>query len=237
MNTPSFRNWQSIQTEVLRRIHAREWAPGALIPNEADLALEFGCARTTVNRALRAVADTGLLDRKRKAGTRVAVQPAAKATLTIPVIRNEIEERGQTYGYNLIIRAQTVPPVAVRNAMKLSAKTPADRPLLHVCAVHFSGDVPYAFEDRWIDPRIVPDALNESFETISANEWLLKHTPYTHGEIVFAATSATHEEGSILECPEKSALFMIDRVTWDGEAAVTKVRVLYGPGHKIRTAL
>lgn len=233
MNTSSFRNWQSVQAEVLRRIHAREWAPGALIPNEADLALEFGCARTTVNRALRAIADTGLLDRKRKAGTRVADRPAAKATLTIPVIRNEIEERGQTYGYSLISRAQIVPPVAVSTAMKI----PANRPLLHVRAVHRASDVPYAFEDRWIDTHVVPDALNESFETISANEWLLKHTPYTHGEITFAATSATHKEATILGCPQMSALFTIDRVTWDGTAAMTKVRVLYGPDHKICTAL
>lgn len=233
MNTPSFRNWQSVQTEVLRRIHAREWAPGALIPNEADLALEFGCARTTVNRALRAVADTGLLDRRRKAGTRVAVQPAAKATLTIPVIRNEIEDRGQSYGYIKTKRGQAVPPPAVAGAMKL----PADRPLLHVCALHLANDAPYAFEDRWIDPKVVPEALNESFDAVSANEWLLKHTPYTHGEIIFAAATATPQEAALLECPEQSALFTIDRVTWDGAAAVTKVRVVYAPGHQMRTAL
>jgi GntR family histidine utilization transcriptional repressor len=98
MNSPSFRNWQSVQDEVLRRIHAREWKPGDLIPNEADLAQEFGCARTTVNRALRALAENGLLDRRRKAGTRVAAQPVAKATLDIAVIRREVEERGQKYG-------------------------------------------------------------------------------------------------------------------------------------------
>lgn len=117
--------------------------------------------------------------------------------------------------------------------MKLSA----DHPLLHVRALHFADDVPYAFEDHWIDPEVVPDALNEDFDTVSANEWLLKHTPYTLGEIIFAATSANHEEATPLRCSEQSALFTIDRVTWDGAAAVTKVRVLYGPGHKIRTAL
>lgn len=233
MNTPSFRNWQSVQTEVLRRIHAREWKPGALIPNEADLALEFGCARTTVNRALRAVAETGLLDRRRKAGTRVAVQPVAKATLSIPVIRNEIEARGQAYGYRRITRDTTVPPPAVSEAMK----SPAARPLLHVRALHLGDDVPYALEDRWIDPDVVPGAATESFEAISANEWLLKHTPYTHGEIVLAAASATRDEATVLGCAEQSALFTIDRLTWDGACAVTKVRVLYRPGHQIRTAL
>ena len=64
MNSPTFRNWQSVQDEVLRRIHAREWPPGALIPNEADLAIEFGCARSTVNRALRSLAESGWLDRQ-----------------------------------------------------------------------------------------------------------------------------------------------------------------------------
>lgn len=233
MNTASFRNWQSVQVEVLRRIHAREWKPGDLIPNEADLALEFGCARTTVNRALRAVAESGLLDRRRKAGTRVATQPVAKATLTIAVIRTEIEERGQTYGYQRISRREAVPPLAVSQAMKLPAKLP----LLHVRALHLADDAPYAFEDRWIDLGVVPTAMTESFETISANEWLLRHAPYTHGEISFEANSATGDEAAILKCPERCALLTIDRVTWDGGAAVTKVRLLFSPGHRLRTEL
>jgi GntR family histidine utilization transcriptional repressor len=216
MNNPSFRNWQSVQEEVLRRIHARVWTPGNLIPNEADLALEFGCARTTVNRALRSLAESGLLDRRRKAGTRVAAQPVAKATLDITVIRIEIEDRGQKYGYQRIERGETVPPLAISGAMK----THATRPLLHVRALH-----------------MVPKGLAESYETVSANEWLLKHAPYTHGEIAFSATSATSEEAGILCCNKNSALLTIDRLTWDGSSTVTKVRLLFEPGHQLRTNL
>ena len=71
----------------------RIWKPGELIPNEADLAIEFGCARATVNRALRALAETGILDRRRKAGTRVALHPVRKVTLEIPIIRHEVEQK------------------------------------------------------------------------------------------------------------------------------------------------
>lgn len=233
MNTPSFRNWQSVQTEVLRRIHAREWTPGDLIPNEADLALEFGCARTTVNRALRAVAESGLLDRKRKAGTRVAMQPVAKATLSIAVIRTEIEGRGQQYGYRRVERQKSVPPLGVSKTMK----TGPDHPLLHVRALHLADEKPYAYEDRWIDPHVVPTAMDESFKTISANEWLLSFAPYTHGDIKFSATSATRDEALVLQCLPHSALFAIDRVTWDAELAVTNVRILFSPGHQICTSL
>lgn len=65
MNATTFRNWQSVQDEARHRILAREWVPDDLIPNEADLAVEFGSARTTVTRALRTLAEAGLLDRRR----------------------------------------------------------------------------------------------------------------------------------------------------------------------------
>ena len=233
MNTPSFRNWQSVQDEVLRRIHAREWAPGDLIPNEVDLALEFGCARTTVNRALRSLAQNGLLDRRRKAGTRVAAQPIAKATLDIAVIRREVEMRGSRYTYQLISRAQVIPPLAVSGAMQSNA-TDA---MLHVRALHLADDAPYALENRWINTCIVPRALDEPFKAVSANEWLLQHAPYTHGDIAFSAVQASPEDVEILGVPAQSALFAIDRLTWDNAHSVTKVRLVFAPGYQLRTVL
>ena len=80
-------------------------------------------------------------------------------------------------------------------------------------------------------------ALATSFETVGANEWLLTQAPYTHGEISFAATSATVDEAIVLRCPERSALFMMERVTLDGDVTVTTVRILFGPGHRLCTVL
>ncbi|MBU2981695.1 GntR family transcriptional regulator [Lentibacter algarum] len=229
----SFRDWQSVQEEVLRRIHAREWRQGELIPTEAELAQEFGCARTTVNRALRALAEAGLLDRKRKAGTRVAAAPVAKATLDIAIIRQEVAARGAKYGYQLIDRSMMRAPAAVRGAMQVTANCKT----LHVQALHMANATPYALEDRWIDCEVVPQALVEPFDTISANEWLLQHVPYTHGDIAISAKAADADEAAHLCCPEQAALLAIDRLTWDGTRAVTKVRLLFRPEHELRTEL
>lgn len=233
MTPPTFRDWQSVHQEVRRRIHAREWAPGELIPNEADLAREFGCARTTVNRALRALADSGVLDRRRKAGTRVAAEPVAKATLQIAVIRSEVTDRGQVYGYRLLNRHVSVPPAGVCRTMKVAPV----QPLLHVRALHLADDAPYALEDRWINTSVVLAASDAPFDDVSANEWLLKHAPYTHGEIAFSATSALPAEAEVLGCATNAALFAIDRMTWDGASSVTKVRLTYAPGHELRAEL
>ena len=233
MNAPTFRNWQSVQKEVLRRIHAREWPPGELIPNEADLAIEFGCARATVNRALRSLADSGMLDRRRKAGTRVTAEPVAKATLDIAVIRHEVEESGRKYGYQLISRDLCVPPLSVSGSMKTKAKDP----LLHVRALHLADDAPYALEDRWINTGMTPDACEEEFDSLSANEWLLRNAPYTNGEIAFSAIQATAWTAEVLAIQSNSALFAIDRMTWDNSRSVTKVRLVFAPGYQLRTVL
>jgi GntR family histidine utilization transcriptional repressor len=232
MSTPSFRNWQSVQDEVLRRINTREWKPGDLIPNEAKLAIEFGCARATVNRALREIAETGILDRRRKAGTRVALNPATKATLNIPIIRQEIEHKGQKYNYSLLTRSTLTPPPNVSTSMQ----TPINSKLLHLSALHTADDKPFAFEDRWINLNAVPSAKETSFEAVSANEWLLMNIPYTRGEISFSSATPSIQEASILDCPIDSALFVTDRLTWNGDAAITKLRLVFALGYQLRTS-
>lgn len=233
MTMQNQKNWQSIQDEVLHRINTRIWKPGDQIPNEADLAAEFGCARTTVNRALREIAKTGLLDRRRKAGTRVAAQPVAKATFDIPIIRQEVEDFQQTYGYQLLEREVSRAPDDVSTAMGLERSDT----LLRLKALHLADGLPYAYEDRWLNLSSIPGALEAPFDDVSANEWLLQNVPYTHGEIALAAVAATQDTARILNCAPGCALFTLNRLTWNGPNAVTQVQIFFAEGHTMRARL
>ncbi len=66
------------------------WKQGGLIPVEAALAKEFGCARATVNRALWELEQEGILERRRKSGTRVVMPIGRSANFEIPRILLEI---------------------------------------------------------------------------------------------------------------------------------------------------
>lgn len=226
-------NWQDVQAEVLDRIHSKAWKPGQQIPHEAELAKEFGCARATVNRALRAVAEAGFLDRRRKAGTRVAVHPVRKATLSIPIIRHEIEEAGQTYTYALVKSASKVPPIDIRAKMRLAAHQEAH----HSVAVHFANDQPFACEDRWINAQTVPDLVTMDFTKTSANEWLVANAPFTHGNITFNAVSADSGMADLLGVEAGEALFCLDRTTWDGDQSITTVKMVFHPGYALHTKI
>ena len=218
---------------MLSRIHARVWGPGDLIPSEADLATEFGCARATVNRALRAIADAGLLDRRRKAGSRVATHPVRKATLHIPVIRKEIEARKQTYDYSLLARRTNRPPADIRARLQL----PATQKALHVTSLHRADDQPYVIEDRWINTAALSEIEQVDFSLQSANEWLVMHAPFTKGDIAFSATNATPQQAKILATQSGQALFVIERSTWNRSVAITAVRLIYHPGYRMQTQL
>ena len=222
--------WEAIRDEVMRRIRARDWAPGAIIPGEEALAVEFGCARATVNRALRELAEAGVLERRRKAGTRVALHPVRRATLEIPVTRREVEGRGQRYSYALLADWMERAPLGVVSALGL----PQGAELRHLISLHFADRKPFVMEDRWLNPAMLGGA-EPDFSVISANEWLVANVPYSSGDIAFSAAGAGAEEALAFGVAEGTALFIVERTTWTAEAAITSVRLAYGPGYRVQT--
>ena len=225
--------WQNIQTELLRRISERVWLPGELVPKEVELAIEFGCARATVNRAMREMANSGILSRKRKAGTRVAINPVRKATLDIPVIRLDIENRGASYRYLLLSSDIRKPPPFIANRLTLGV----DNELLHLMAIHFSDNQPFVYEERWVNPKAVPEILDADLSIESANEWLVHNALFTSGDISFSASGATQSEADVFGVSAGTALFVVERLTWLGTIPITSVRLSYSPGFKMYTQL
>lgn len=230
---PETPSWQIIRHEVIRRISERIWPPGALIPSEARLAEEFGCARATVNRALRELAEGGLLDRRRKVGTRVAVAPVRKAKLDINVIRLDVERRGASYRHALIEQRRTAPSELIRSRLKLDR----DADMLYLRALHLADERPHVYEERWVNLAVAPDILNADLEVVSANEWLVRFMPFSSGDIAFSAANANAAEAVLLETAEGQAVFVAERTTWQGERPITTVRMVHIPGFRMRMTL
>lgn len=223
--------WQSVRDEVERRIKDRIWVAGDLLPTEEDLAIELGCARVTVNRALRDLAEQGLLDRRRKAGTKVVEFPTRNVQFKIPILRKEVEEQGAVYGYALLSRQITKPPAPIRAAMQLK-----DARALHLMSLHLADQRPFVLEDRWINLAAVPQAQNVDFSNVSANAWLVQNAPLSRGELSFGAASLNEEQAGSLGADAGSSVLTNTRLTWNGDVAVTFVTLTYTPGHRIRTA-
>ena len=84
--------YRDIKADILGKIIRAEWKAGTPIPGELDLAATYGVARATVNRAMRELVEDGIIERKRKSGSRVRMAPLRQARFDIPLVRREIEE-------------------------------------------------------------------------------------------------------------------------------------------------
>ena len=233
MSTLKNQSWQNIQHEVFRRITERIWLPGELIPNEITLAEEFGCARATVNRAMRELASAGLLERKRKAGTRVALNPVRKATLEISITRQEVERRGSQYRFILLEKTEEVPAILVSSQMGI----PGGTRLLHLKTLHLADNQPFMYEDRWINLKAVPNILESDLTQINANEWLVQNAPFSQGDIWFSAENASDIEAEHLATTAGAAIFTIERMTKIAETTITLVKLAYAPGFRMHTTI
>lgn len=223
--------YRDIRTDILRRITRGEWPPGSQIPGEAELAEAYGSARATVNRAMRELAEEGIIERKRKSGTRVRLSPLRQARFDIPVIRHEIEAAGQTYRYDLVLSEVIAAPGWVQARLAL----PQGSWVRHLVCLHSGDGTPWLHEDRWISLALLPEAQTADFSAVGPTEWLVARIPYSSVEISISATAADAGLAAHLGCAPGDPLLLTERATRWNDQPITCVRLVHRPGHRMTT--
>ena len=229
MPPPETATFRAVMAEITDRITTGPWGPGTQLPGEVALAAEFGVSRTTMNRALREVAAMGLVERKRKSGTRVRLAPKRQARFEMPLVRAEIEGAGAAYAYRLIARAQAPAPDWLAARMRLTG-TPD---LLHLTCLHLKDGRPFQLEDRWINTSALPQATAQDFCASGPNEWLVATVPFSEVEVSVLAMPATALAVAHLGHAPGAPVFCVERMTWWQDQAITHVTLQHASGYRM----
>ena len=88
--TPTLSLHKRILNDIEGHILSGEWPPGARIPFEHELSETYSCSRMTVNKALTQLAKSGLIERRRKAGSFVTRVPSRSVVLEISDTKAEV---------------------------------------------------------------------------------------------------------------------------------------------------
>ncbi len=212
-----------IRADVEAQIRTGHWPPGYRLPTEQELQARYGCARATVGKALSALADAGLVERRKKAGTIVATPRVHTAVLTIPDIAEVMAARGQAYRFELKRRAVRPIDPASPNERALMA----DGPMIELAGLHRADSSVFATERRVISLAQVPEAQGEDFAQQAPGTWLLQHIPWTRARHRISATSAVGEDAQALGLPEGSPCLRLERWTWRENAGITYVEQMF----------
>ena len=217
---------ERIRRDIERRVLAGQWPPGHRIPFEHVLMTTYGCSRMTVNKAIAALVQTGLIERRRRAGSFVARPPMHSAVLQIPDIQAVVEARGELYGYQLLSRRRRTARATVGNAVQLAGA----RSLLELRCRHLAGSRVFALEERLINLTSVPDALGADFARIPPGAWLLGHVAWTEAEHRVSAVNPERETARLLGVRTSTACLLLERRTWRGGDGITVVQQTF-PGY------
>ncbi len=218
---------ERIRSDIENRIMGGDLAPGDRLPIEAKLMEQYGCSRMTVNKAISALAATGLVERRRKAGSFVARPQAHAMVLDIPDLAEEVRGRDQEYRFRLIHRETAPAEASDLQPTHQFGIAPITGPSLLTIGVHMADGRPFAYERRVVSLTAVPEIEDAAFDPESPGSWLLQHVPWTEAETNISATGANEREARSLKITPGAPCLVLARRTWRGEEHITAVRQLF----------
>jgi GntR family histidine utilization transcriptional repressor len=214
---------QRIRSDIEARIRSGEWAPGHRAPTEAELMGQYGCSRMTVNKAMIALVEAGLIVRRKRAGSFVARPRVHAPVLNIPDIQSEIVARGEAYAFRLLARTVRAADRDSPEEVELAA----GGKLLALEGVHDAGGRPFALERRLVSLKAAPDMEAADFTRVPPGAWLLEHVAWTEAESRISAVNADADDARLLALDEGAACLVVDRRTWREGQHVTRVRQVF----------
>jgi len=223
------KTYSDIKLALRARIEDGGWQPGMKLPSERALVQEFGCARMTVHRALRELQDEGLIARRHGSGSYVADLRPISNILNVRDIHDEVAERGRRHSSRLLYARRTRADPEVAAAMRIAAGTS----VFSCGLIHFENDVPIQLEERFVNPRLVPDFLDLDLEAKTPSSYLFERAPLTEAEQVVEAVNADERTARLLQLHTGAALLRVSRRTVS-RGVVASIAHLYHPGAHFR---
>jgi GntR family histidine utilization transcriptional repressor len=217
--------YSQVKSHLLKLISDGELKPNDRVPSENELVAALGVSRMTVNRALRELADEGLVVRLAGVGTFVADSRPHSNVMRVRNIADEIRARGHVHSAEVITLEEVT--ANTRLAERLEVR-PGDT-LFHSVILHLESGQPIQVEDRYVCPRLAPDYLDMDFTTITPNVYLTKVAPLHTAEHVIRARHPTRQVQRLLDIGEREPCLVIYRRTWTNGRPVSLAELIH-PG-------
>ena len=144
--------WKAVSRLLVRQIKTGRYPLGASLPREVDLAEELKVSRNTVREAMRALADEGLVVRRRRAGT-VVVSTGHEEPLRFNIDPfASLERRHASTHLRVLKRAVGKLPVHARGS--LDGAPQVDWLRITLVRTTIAEERPLAWQEVYLHPRL-----------------------------------------------------------------------------------
>lgn len=221
--------YEQVKQLIVRQIATGAWRAHQRLPSENTLVQDLGLSRMTISRALRELTTAGVLVRMQGVGTFVAEPAHRSSLLEVHNIADDVAERGHSHRLRVVRLEPRIADAAGAESLGIAA----GQQVFHSLMVHYQEDVAIQLEDRYVNPRLAPDYLDQDFSTQTPNAYLSRVSPLTEVEHVVEAVLAGPEDLGLLQIAANEPCLLIRRRTWSGDDIVSSARLLH-PGTRNR---
>ncbi|CAN1554472.1 PhnF Transcriptional regulators [Rhabdaerophilaceae bacterium] len=221
--------YRRIMQVIREEIASGALKPGARVPSEHRVVERFSVSRMTANRALRELAQEGLIVRAAGSGSFVAEKRLDVSLLVVPDIAEDIVATGLAYTGLVISAAAMAAPADLAEALGLEIGATVFRSLI----IHQADGKPVQLEDRYVNPAFAPDYLGQDFTTTTPNAYLTTIGRVSEVEQTIEAIAASPLVSKRLAIPRNAPCLRVTRRTWSLGRIATSARLI-APGQNWR---
>ncbi len=221
--------YERIKLSVVRDIESGRLKPDDRVDSETQLARAFNASRMTANRALKELTEEGRIVRIQGVGTFVARPKPDAALLEIRSIAAEIRDWGGDHSCDILLLRQEKADKSIAGKMDLAP----DAPVFHSIFLHRDRGVCVQYSERYINPEVAPEYLEQDFTRITPSEYLLEIAPVQEAEHVIEAVQCSREIRKHLKIREEEPCLCLTRRTWSFDRVATYSRII-SPGSRYK---
>ena len=229
MTGPKVPQYLQIKNHILTAIRKRELVPGDKISPELELARQFNVSRMTVNKAMRDLAEAGVVRRFVGDGTYVAERKAESPLLDANNIADEIQSRGNVHSARVLSLCAL--PASEEVALYMGVRTGHE--MFCSMIVHYENGSPIQIEERFVNPAWVPAYLQQDFSCATPNAYLMRECPLTSIEHTVEAILPSPEERELLDMDTGEPCILVLRRTWSDKHLISFARLVH-PGNRYK---
>ncbi len=223
-----------IKQYICQQIESGKWQQHSKVPSENELAEQFSVSRMTARRALQELTEQGVLVRTQGAGTFVATFKSQSSLLEIRNIADEISARNHIHHAKQITLSvlQASEEIAILLNINKGDKV-FYAEVLHYETTQLGISEAIQLEQRYVNPKLVPEYLQQDLSVITSHEYLSSKAPLTEATHEIEAVAASPKIARLLAISIQQPCLQIKRRTWSSKGVVS-FAILTSPGDKYR---
>lgn len=220
---PSLPAYRQIADKLIRSIESGKLKPGDPVPSEREIATEFAVSLMTARHALQQLSLEGLVNRRPRVGTFVALPKIHFNKLTS--FTEEMMTRGYTPQSRILSATDGTQDDEVSSRLSL----PLGSPLVRLQRLRLNGEEPFAVETCYMSGDRFKGILRENLAVKSLFTTLIDgyglKIGYADEEI--DCTTADQKTAHLLQIPTGSAILRIRQLLYGGSEPVVYSSALY----------